>query len=168
MNKRTKELVLAAILTALSLIITYSPVKLDLGFFTLTVGAHVPTFIALFVSPWVAIMSIIGSCLGFLMVTGNIIVVTRAALHLIFALVGIIMLKKKMNILLIILVTAILHAVAEGICVYILTPIILPDNSTTVLSATYIALAGTFVHHLLDSAIAAPIITALKRAKILS
>lgn len=167
MNRKTKEMVLAAILTALSLIITYSPVKLDLGFFTLTLGAHVPTLIALFVSPWVALMTIIGSCLGFLFVTGNLIVVTRAALHILFALIGIKMLKKRVNIFLIILVTALVHALSEGICVYLLTPIILPDSDTAVLSAAIIALSGTFVHHLIDSAIAAPIITALSKAKIL-
>lgn len=169
MTKKTKELVLASILTALSLLITYSPVKIDLQFFTLTVGAHVPTLIAMFISPWVLAMTIIGSCLGFFMVIpapNNIIVVVRAATHIFFALAGYGLLKKgKLNIVLIILFTALIHAIFEGISVYILTPIVLA-NSTAVGSAAFIALSGTFVHHLLDAVICIPILKALKKSKI--
>lgn len=50
MKNKTRELVLAAILTALAILITYSPVKLNTGFFTLTLGAHVPTMLAMFIS----------------------------------------------------------------------------------------------------------------------
>ncbi|MBO5060572.1 MAG: ECF transporter S component [Clostridia bacterium] len=168
MNKKTREMVLAAILTALSILITYSPVKLVLPFFTLTLGAHVPTLLALFISPWVVAMTVIGSCIGFFMTIpapNSIIVVTRAATHIIFALVGTKMIKDgKLNPFIIILVTAILHSVAEGIAVYVLTPIILPGE--VALTAACIALAGTFVHHLLDCAITAPILIALSKAKI--
>ena len=120
MNKKTREMVLAAILTALSILITYSPVKLVLPFFTLTVGSHTPTILAMLVSPWVAVMTVIGSCIGFFMTIpapNSIIVVMRAATHLLFALVGCKMVQdKKVNIYLIILITAVLHALAEGNC----------------------------------------------------
>ena len=170
MNKKTREMVMAAILTALSILITYSPVKLDLLFFTLTVGAHVPTMLAMFISPWVTLMTIIGSCIGFFMVIpapNSIIVVTRAATHATFAFAGIKMIKDgKLNPFVIIFITAILHSLTEGIAVYTMTPVILPDQNTAALSAAGIAFAGTFVHHLIDCAICAPIITALNRAKI--
>ena len=170
MNKKTREMVMAAILTALAILITYSPVKLDLLFFTLTVGAHVPTLLAMFISPWVTLMTVIGSCIGFFMVIpapNSIIVVTRAATHLIFAFAGLKMIKDgKLNAIVVILITALLHSALEGIAVYTMTPVILPDQQTAALSAAGIAFAGTFVHHLIDCAICAPIISALDRAKI--
>ena len=168
MKNKTKELALASILTALSVLITYSPLKLILPFFTLTLGAHVPTMLAMFAGPWVTVMTVIGSCVGFFLTIpapNSIIVVARAATHLIFALAGISMLKKNYNILLIIVVTAILHSLAEGIVVYILTPIIL-DNATAALTAGGIAVLGTILHHAIDSAITAPILIALTKAKI--
>ena len=169
MEKKTKELALASILTALSLLITYSPLKLVLPFFTLTLGAHVPTMLSMFVGPWVAVMTVIGSCLGFFLTIpapNSIIVVVRAATHLIFALVGIKMIKGNCNMVLIIVVTAILHALAEGIVVYVLTPIIL-DNATAALAAGGIAAGGTAIHHVIDAAITAPILFALTKAKII-
>lgn len=171
MNTKTREIVLAAVLTALAIIITYSPVKLNTGFFTLTLGAHVPTFLAMFISPWVAVMSVVGSCIGFFLAIpapNNLLVVIRAALHIIFVVVGMKMIDKKMNIFLVIIVTSLLHSIAEGIAVYALTPVIIPDNSTASLSAGWIALVGTFVHHYIDAAITAPILLALARAKMVS
>lgn len=171
MKNRTHDIVLAGILTALAILITYSPIKLNLGFFTLTLAAHVPTMLAMFVNPWVAIMSIIGSCIGFftaIPAPNNFLVVARAALHIIFALVGIYMLKKNRNIFLIIFVTAILHSVAEGVAVYFLTPILLSNNDTALWSLAWVAFSGTFVHHLIDSAITYPILCGLIRAKLIS
>ena len=168
MENKTKELALASILTALSVLITYSPLKLVLPFFTLTLGAHVPTMLAIFVGPWVTVMTIIGSCVGFFLTIpapNSIIVVARAATHLIFALAGISMLKKNYNIFLIIILTAVLHSLAEGVVVYILTPIIL-DNATAAYTAGGIAALGTILHHAIDSAITAPILIALTKAKI--
>lgn len=169
MRKNTRELVLAAVLTALSIVITYSPVKLNLAFFTLTPGAHVPTMLAMFISPYAAIMTIIGSCIGFLTAIpapNNLLVMIRAALHIIFAVVGMKMISKKANIFLVIVVTSLLHALAEGVAVYLLTPLIIPGSDTASLTAGWIALVGTFVHHYIDSAICAPILMALSRAKL--
>ncbi len=170
MNKKTKELALAALLTALSILITYSPLKLVTPFFTLTLGSHVPTMLAMFLSPWVIVMTVIGSCIGFFLTIpapNSIIVVARAAMHLIFALTGYKMLKKGgINIFVVIAVTGLLHALAEGIVVYILTPIIV-KGETAAITAAAIAFIGTIVHHIIDSAITAPIAAALFKAKII-
>lgn len=169
MNKRTREMVLAAILTALSILITYSPVKLQLPFFTLTLGSHTPTLLAMLISPWVVVMTVIGNCIGYFMTIpapNSIIVVARAATHLIFALIGCKLISdKKLNIYLVILITGIFHALAEAIVVFALTPVILPGQAA--LYAAGIALVGTFIHHFLDCAITAPIALALVRAKII-
>lgn len=169
MNKRTRETALAALLTAFSILITYSPVKLVLPAFTLTLASHVATLLAMFISPWVVLMTVIGSCIGFFMTIpapNSIIVMARAASHIIFALVGTKMIKDgKINIFLTVLVTGILHALAEGLAVYALTPFILPDEAAA--AAAAIAVGGTFIHHIIDCAICAPIALALGRAKIL-
>ncbi|MDD6735554.1 MAG: ECF transporter S component [Clostridiales bacterium] len=170
MNKKTRELVLAAILTALSILITYSPLKLVTPFFTLTLGSHVPTLLSMFLSPWVIVMTVIGSCIGFFLTIpapNSIIVVARAAMHLIFALAGWKMIKEgRINIFLIILITGLLHALSEGIVVYILTPIILKGEAAAITAAT-VAFVGTAIHHLIDCAITAPIAAALSKAKII-
>ena len=168
MKNKTRELVLAAILTALAIIITFFP-KIDFGgFFTLTPGSHVPTFLAMFVSPWVAVMSVIGSCIGFFFSTSSLLVVTRAALHLVFVLVGMKMIDKKINIFLVIILTAVLHSVAEGVAVYALTPILVKNSEATMLAAGWTALSVTFVHHLIDAAITTPILYALTKAKLVA
>ena len=64
------------------------------------------------------------------------------------------------------LITAVIHAIFEGISVYILTPMVL-TSETAIGSAAFIALSGTFVHHLLDSIITIPILIALKKAKVI-
>ncbi len=169
MNKKTKEMVLAAILTAFSILITYSPAKLVLPAFTLTLASHVATLLAMLISPWVTVMTIVGSCLGFFMTIpapNSIIVIARAASHIIFALVGIKLISAgKLNIIFIVLITGVLHAIAEGIAVLALTPIILPGEAA--IAAAIIAVSGTFLHHLIDCAICAPIALALGRAKII-
>lgn len=170
MNKKTKEMVLAAILTALSILITYSPVKLVLPAFTLTLGSHVPTMLAAFISPWVVLMTVIGSCIGFFFtipMPNAIIVITRAATHILFALAGAKMIKDgKINMFVIIALTALIHSIAEGIAVYILTPLVL-TGEVMALSSAGIAFIGTFLHHFIDCAICAPILIALGRAKII-
>ncbi len=169
MNKKTREMVLAAILTALSILITYSPVKLVLPAFTLTLGSHVPTMLAAFISPWVVLMTVIGSCIGFFFtipMPNAIIVITRAATHLIFALAGAKMIKDgKINAFVIILVTALLHSLAEGIAVYVLTPLVL-TGEVAARSSAAIAFVGTLLHHFIVCAICGPILVPRGKAKI--
>lgn len=164
MNK-TKNLVLAALLTALSLLITFLPFKIVLGPFSMTPASHTPTMLAMFINPWVALFTVIGSCIGF--TTLNPVVVIRAASHIIFALVGIYMMdKKKVNIFATIIVTSILHALAEGLIVYLFTPLFLPDKQVTA-ALVGITVGGTMVQHYVDTLITVPILYALTKAKLI-
>jgi niacin transporter len=169
MNKRTRELVLAAILTALSILITYSPLKVPVPYTTVTLGSHIPTLISMFISPWVVIMTVIGSCIGFAMVIPyptTIVVVARAATHLLFALVGYKMISdRKTNIFLTILITAILHTLTESAAFFFLAPMFMPDKAG--LYGTYITAASTIVHHFIDFAVTIPIAIALGKAKVI-
>lgn len=166
-TNRTKDVVLAALLTALSLLIAMSPVKLPVPPpFSLTPGSHVPTMIALFINPFVTVLTVIGSCIGFIISTGNPVVVLRAASHIFFALLGMYMIQKKsVNIFVVIIVTSVVHAGAEALIVYSLTPLLLPNNTAVLSGLTWFAFIGTLVHHYLDSLITAPILYALQKAK---
>lgn len=163
---KTQDIVLAALLTALSVIITFSPFKLPIPQpFSVTLGSHVPTMIAVFINPVVATLTVLGSCLGFWISTGNPIIVARAGLHIIFALIGWYMVKKQnINIFVAIIVTSLLHAGAEAAIVYVLTPILFTDKAAAVTGLTWTAFIGTLFHHYVDSAITAPILYALTRA----
>lgn len=168
MNNKTRNIVLASLLTALSVLITFSfklPVPQP---FSLTPGSHVPTMIALFINPFVTVLTVVGSCFGFLISTGNPVVILRAASHIFFALLGMYMIKEKhMNIFIVIIVTSIIHAGGEALVTYFLTPILLPDNKTALTTLTWFAFIGTLVHHYLDSLITAPVLYALQKAKMI-
>lgn len=171
MNQKTKNTALAAMLTAISMIITFSPFKLMIPPFTLTIGVHVPTIIAMLINPYVTIMTIIGSCLGFLMVIpypSSIIVALRAATHIVFALVGYTMFKKRsVNLGITAVVTGLIHAACEAVVVFALTPLLLPDSETSLITLTAITFFGTLIHHAIDFAISVPVAMGLNRAKII-
>ena len=166
-NLAAKDLALAALLTALSMLITYSPLKLYIPPFSATLGSHVPTMLALFISPVVTLLTVIGSCIGFAFVTGNFIVVLRAASHIVFAMMGAHMIKKMhLNIFFVTVITGLVHALCEGVIVYLLTPLFTPDAAVS--AVTYIAFFGTLIQHGIDAAITFPILMVLKRSKFIS
>jgi niacin transporter len=167
-QNKTKNIVMAALLTALSMLITFSPFKLPVPPpFSVTLGSHVPTMIAAFINPWVTIFTVLGSCLGFWMSTGNPVIVIRAASHALFAILGVYMIKNKgFNIFLVIIATSLAHAVAEGVIAMLLTPILLPNNAAAASVLGWTAGIGTLFHHYVDCAITAPILYALSKAKL--
>ena len=164
----TRDITFAAILTAISLLLTFNPIKITLGPFTMTPASHVPTMVALFINPIVTLLTVIGSTVGFMIVT-NPIVAIRAASHIIFALVGYKMLRSRVNIFLTVIVTGVLHAVGEMIIVFLLTPLIMPVALTGTTAAAYAvtALTLTLVQHGVDCVIAVPVLTALKKARLI-
>lgn len=174
MNKtlKTKDLVLTALLIAIGIII-----PVNFGFlrvtlppaFTATIMAHVPIFIAMFVSPWAALFTAIGTTIGFLFTT-PLVVAIRAASHVIFALIGAYMVKKNSNLISIGIVTALLHAICEGLVVYLflllgLTPA--TDGQSFLYAAFYVTGIGTLIHDIIDYIIACALGFALVKAKML-
>lgn len=164
----TKDIILAALLTALSVLITFSPFKLPVPQpFSVTLGSHVPTMLAVFINPFVAVLTVIGSCAGFWMSTANIVIVLRAAMHIIFSLIGWYMIKNKSwNIFLAVIVTSLLHAGFEAVIVYFLTPVIFSSQAAAVNTLTLTAFIGTLFHHYVDCAITVPILYALTKARL--
>ena len=153
----TKNLVVSALLIAVSILIPiiFAPFRIIVGPYTATLTAHVPVILAMFISPLVAVLVAVVSSIGFL-VTSTPIVAIRALTHLIFALIGVYMIKNHMNIWLTLVVTGIAHAVAEALVVFIAFKIGAPGVGAKFTLGVLVGVtaAGTFVHHTIDFLIA--------------
>lgn len=97
---KLQSMVIAALLCAIGIIIPmFSPFKILLEPASFTLASHVPIFIAMFLSPVIALSVALITGLGFLLAGFPLIVVLRALTHVIFAVLGAFILKKKNNIL---------------------------------------------------------------------
>lgn len=128
---KTKDIALAAVLTAISILIpAYAPsIPFDpAGAMTVTPFSHLPIFIASFINPFVAIFTCGGTVLGFFIKGANPVVLVRAASHIIFTLVCSLLMKKGKG--------------YRGLSFYVLCGIV------TVLHAAAEILVATFAVHL--------------------
>lgn len=124
-SNKLLSMVIAALLCAIGIIIPmFSPLKILLEPASFTLASHVPIFIAMFLSPMIAISVALITGFGFLFAGFPIVVVLRALTHIVFAAVGAIVLKKKGNILhstsstvVFALLISLLHGISEVIVV---------------------------------------------------
>ena len=153
---------IAALLSAIGIFLPmYSPVKFILEPASFTLASHVPIFIAMFISPVIAVFVALITALGFLMAgIFPIVVVFRALTHVIFAFVGAYILMKKSHILLswktavpFVFFISLLHAVAE---VLVSTIFYFNGQSTANYLIVVVGLVGvgTLVHSTVDFIIA--------------
>lgn len=153
----TKDLVTTALLIAIGILIPiiFTPLRVIVGPFTATLTAHVPVIIAMFISPWAAIFTAIGTAIGFVF-SSPLVVAARAASHLIFAIVGAFMIQKRCNLILTWLVTTVLHALFEAIVVWLffLGGISAPPAGYSSMIMVLITAIGTAGHHTVDYIIA--------------
>ena len=116
MNKKisTKDMVVSALLIAIGILIpmifTGPPFKIVVGPYSATLMAHVPVILAMFTA--------VGTTIGFL-ITTPLIVAVRAASHIVFAIVGAILIKRKVGVIPLCLITGVIHAVLEGLTVLV-------------------------------------------------
>lgn len=167
-----QNLTYAAILAAFGVLIPMvMPAKIIIGPASYTLASHVPVFLAMFISPSVAIFVALGSSLGFFLAGFPIVIVARALSHLVFASVGSFFLKNRPQFLsslhhklVFSLGINIIHALAEVAIVYILTS----TNSTTE-SYWYTLLVlvglGTLIHGTVDFFIASYVWDFTKKLK---
>lgn len=162
----TKQIVIAAMLTAFSIIIPMLPFKLPLPQpFSVTLASHVPTIVAMFISPWVAVCTVIGSTIGFLISVSPIVAI-RAASHIVFAVTGALLLKKRCNPYVVLLVCAILHGLFEALMVIWFGPLF--GFTQDMLTAQYIwgtVFGITIFHHCIDCLLSVILLVALEKAK---
>ena len=129
-----------------------------------TLASHVPIFLAMFISPKVAAAVCLGTTMGFF-VTTPLIIAARAATHIIFALVGALIIRRYPNIMEsfvagigLNLGLAVLHALGEVLVVapfffsgYMFTQEQLSNGF--VMSVIVLVGAGTVLHSVMDCSI---------------
>lgn len=158
-SKKVLLICIAGLLSAISIMIPMFAPKIIIEPASFTLASHVAVFIAMFISPVMAISVALISSIGFFIGPFPLIVVLRALTHLIFAFVGAMLLKKNNNILLspktmipFALFLSVLHAIAEVMVVS------LYYFGTGKSTSTYYLLGlvgvGTVIHSMVDFSIA--------------
>ena len=93
-----KRLTISALLIAMGIIFPMVMPRITIGPASFTLASHVPVFIAMFISPVVAIAVSLGTGFGFFL-SATPIIALRALSHLIFAVIGAVILQKHPEIL---------------------------------------------------------------------
>lgn len=158
-NKSIKSLTIAGLLTALAIVIPLFMPKLPVPQpFSVTPASHLAVILSMFVSPFTVVCTVIGSTIAFFAVLGPVVAM-RAFSHILFALVGCYMLKKRYNLILTIVVTALLHALGEIIVVYVFSFFGMAE--ATVYFMWGVTGGITLLHHCFDFAISMIVYKAL-------
>ena len=163
-NSKIKSMTLAGLLCALGIIIPMVAPKFVLEPASFTLASHVPVFIAMFISPSVAISVSLITGLGFLISGFHLVIVLRAFTHVIFAALGSFMLKKNGRIFLSFNSTVlygILVSVVHAVCEVVVVAAFYWGNSMTdiyyekgfLTSVILLVGLGTVVHSLVDFSI---------------
>lgn len=157
-KNKVKKMIFAALLTAISVIIPlqFGFIKIYLGPFTATVGAHIPMFLAMLISPTVAAFVGVGSALAFF-ITSLPVVGARALSHVVVGYVGAKIFIKTDNIKKAISFTAPIHGILEGL-------VVLPFGYTFTDGALMV-LVGTIIHHFIDGGLSIVISKSLAKAR---
>ncbi len=163
MKTSLQTMTIAALLIAIAIVIPMFCPKLVLGPASVTLASHVPVFIALFISPPVAVAVALGSTAGFLLAGFPVVIVLRAFSHIIFALVGAYILKKHSGALSSLgrtaafgFLLALIHAVSEVAAVTLYYVVMgVPKSAQEFLTSVVLLVGGvTAVHSMVDFGIA--------------
>jgi len=161
-NNKLHAMTISAMLCALGILIPIiSPIKITLEPASFTLASHVAIFIAMFISPFTAIFVSIGTTIGFLIGGFPIVVVMRAATHIIFVIFGATLLKKFPNIINSIktaLPFSIAISVIHGVCeVLVVLPFYFSNSMTAgyyakgfITSVILLVGVGTVIHSMID------------------
>ncbi len=155
---KTKTLVIGGLLTAFALLIPIAFagwLQVVIPPFTATLGTHVPSMLAMFISPAVAVAVGLGSTLGFLITLGPI-VAARAFVHVLWAGFGAYLYRKGYSPWYVLLAVIPIHALGEAL-------VVLPFGFTLATATVSVGI-GTALHHLIDAAISMFLYTALVKA----
>ena len=157
MKTNVRKMTYAALLTALAIIIpiSFGFLKIQIPPFSATLAAHVPMFISMLLGPWVAVTVGLGSALGFLITSGQIIA-ARAFMHVFVGLAGAVLIKKKVPLTKVIAITAPIHGALEALAVI--------PFGFTVYKILVVIGVGTVLHHIVDGVIALVLIKTLSKA----
>lgn len=159
------SMTMAGLLCAIGIIIPMFAPKIMIPPASYTLASHVPIFIAMFISPSVAIPVALITTLGFSVAGFPLIIVLRALSHIVFVAIGSFMLKhnkkqlsKTTGTVVFGFLMAVIHAVCE---VAVVTGFYLGKNITEVFyqkgyffSVIILVGLGTIIHSMVDYGIA--------------
>ena len=164
----TQKLTRTSILIALGIIIPMVMPKFSVPPASYTIASHVPVFIAMFISPGVAVAVALGTAFGFLL-SLPLVVAIRALSHVIFAVVGAIYLQKfpdtiksPTKLLIFNVGIAVIHATSECLAVagfYFMSPGMVNVNYFT--TVFLMIGVGGFIHSIVDFFLAQFVVTKL-------
>ncbi len=158
-SKSIKSITIAGLLTALAIVVPLFMPKLPVPQpFSVTPASHLAVILAMFINPFTVICTVVGSSIAFFAVLGPVVAM-RAFSHILFALVGCYLLKKRYNLIFTIVITAILHALGEVVVVSIFALFGMAES--TVYFVWGVTGGITMLHHCFDFAIAMVIYKAL-------
>jgi niacin transporter len=93
--KATFNLTATALLIGVGIAIPMFMPKIVLGPMSFTLASHVAIFIAMMISPGMAISVVCGTTIGFFLSGLPLVITLRAGSHIIFAIVGSLIIRKK-------------------------------------------------------------------------
>ena len=180
-NNNLNSMVVSALLCAIGIVIPIiSPLKITMEPASFTLASHVAIFIAMFISPATAAVVSLGTAAGFMMSGFPIVVVLRAATHIVFSVVGALYLKKFPNTInsfkssqIYSFVIGLIHGLCE---VLVVMPFYFSNNMSSgyyakgfMISVVLLVGVGTIVHSMVDfylaQAIWKPVTKAVKLPK---
>jgi len=173
----TRQIIASALLCGIGIVIPmFSPIRIVLEPASYTLGSHVAIFVAMLISPLVAVAVALGTTLGFFLGGFPIVVVLRAASHVIFALVGALILSHRPDVVghsllrtgIFSFGIAIIHAVAEVSVVaafYFSGGVSAAHYAQGFITSVLLLVGfGTIVHSMLDLGIALIVWRAVTRS----
>ncbi len=123
-TKKIQTMVAAGLLCAVGIVIPMFFPKITIPPMSFTLASHVPVFLAAFISPVVAAVVSLGTTLGFVLSGLPLIVALRALTHVVWAVIGAVMLQKRHDIMKSVkgffgfgLLLSVIHAIGEVIVV---------------------------------------------------
>lgn len=158
MKTNIKKLTFSALLTALAIVIPVvfgGFLRITIPPFSATLASHVPMFIAMLISPEVAIIVGIGSAFGFL-ITATPVIAARALTHAVVGFVGAVLIKRGVSFKKTIIFTSPVHAMLEAF-------IVIPFGFTAY-NALIVVGVGTIIHHFADGIISSIFAGSIEKA----
>ncbi|MCL2718788.1 MAG: hypothetical protein FWE14_08440 [Lachnospiraceae bacterium] len=174
-NDRILKISIAGVLIAIGIIIPMiSPFKIIIEPASFTLASHVVIFMAMFISPAMALAVSVGTAAGFFLGGFPLVVVFRALSHVIFATGGAFYLKhtKTEMTAMRLRIFSIIIALIHGVCEIAVSSIFyfgqaIGDLNQFMISVILLVGVGTFIHSLVDFEITMLIRLPLRRQRAL-
>ena len=158
---RTQKLTRTSMLIALGIVIPLVMPKVSIPPASYTIASHVPVFIAMFISPGVAIAVSLGTAFGFFL-SLPFVVALRALSHLVFAIIGAFyiqrfpdLINQPKRLILFNIGIGLIHATSESIVVALFFMVSPEHVNPDYFTAVFLMIGvGGFFHSIVDFFIA--------------